>query len=130
MCTAVDYVGHRWSSVNGRATIVLLQDTMARIADFPSPMRSKELLGFLGTTRWIAGFVPDLERPLHTLNKLASKNAHWHWSSAQQTAFDAAKCLCTDKLRTAHLIDWSKGTLVLCTDASDWGMGGALFQRD
>lgn len=126
----VKYLGLWWTrDAKGNVVIRPLPDTIMKIRDFPTPKGAKELLGFLGLARWIARFVPKLERCLSQMNGLVSKKAVWNWSEKCQKAFNEAKELCASYVEN-QVIDWATSLLlVVRTDASDWGVGGALFQR-
>ena len=96
------------------------------IAKMTSPQNIEGLRRFLGVVNFLSKFVPnmsDIAKPLHNLVK---KDVPWNWSKSQQTAFEALKKAITD----APVLTYydPKKELVLENDASQNGLGSAIFQ--
>ncbi len=63
----------------------------------------------------------------HALSSLLKKNANFTWGPEQQKAFDNLK----EKLMTAPVLIFPEyqQEIILCTDASDIGLGGIFMQE-
>jgi hypothetical protein len=99
-----------------------------KVRHYPIPQDKTNVRAFLGLAsyyrRFIKGFT-TIAKPLHNLTR---KNTTFEWKPEHQVAFDALK---------EHLIsvpimtypDFSR-KFILATDASDWGIGAVLSQKD
>jgi len=73
-------------------------------------------------------FLPDLSTILAPLYKLLRKEAQWTWGKEQEGAFKSVKALLTSDRVLAHYDPTRE--LNLACDASPYGMGVVLSQRD
>ena len=87
-----------------------------------------ELRRFLGCINYLAKFLPHLSEVLYPLMNLLRSDVPWTWSTAQQDAFETAKKLVTTTPALAFYDP--KRPLTLENDASEYGIGSALFQDD
>ena len=99
------------------------------ILDFPLPTVSKQLKSFLGTANYLIDFVRDysaISHPLHQLLTDYNKTRRVVWTPESTAAFHEMK-LAISKCTTMHFMS-DIAPITLHTDASDYGVGGYLFQ--
>ena len=72
-------------------------------------------------------FLPNLSEVIQPLNALLHQDVEWTWGPAQQEAFERAKLLVT-RTPTLAFFELNRPTVV-CTDASQYGLGGVLCQE-
>lgn len=94
----------------------------------PVPRNVKELQSFLGLVNYYRRFMPNLSAVLHPLHQLLSAGTSWCWKKEQEDAVAEAKRLLTSAPVLAHYDP--KQELVLACDASPFGLGAVLSQRD
>ena len=75
---------------------------------------------------YLAKFLPNLSDILQPLHMLTKRDVTWTWSESQESAFQSVKQLITNTPVLAYY-DPNK-ELVLENDASEYGLGSALFQ--
>ena len=119
----VTFMGHKVTS-NG-----LHSDPgkVKAINEMPEPTNLSELRHFLGCINYMAKFLPNLSDVLHPLTNLTHKDVCWNWSDSQTNAFNKAKSLVTSS-PVLTFYDPEKD-LTLENDASEYGLGSALFQE-
>eukprot|EP01040_Poterioochromonas_malhamensis_P013058 gene13058-14325_t len=127
--TEVDFVGHVVSSRG----ISMQQGKRKKIVEFPKPMTVKELRSFLGMANYFRSHVKNHSievRPLQNLilGKKGKRDAI-AWTKEAEEAFSRVKDLIRD-CPQLYYIDCEKGDLILETDASDYGIGAYLYQKD
>lgn len=98
------------------------------ITDFPRPRRTKDVRAFLGLTGYYRRFTPEYSKTIEALLELLKKNVKWCWEECQEEAFKATKELYRQNLHLFHPEE--NGTFVLNCDASDYAIGGVLYQRN
>jgi len=100
---------------------------VSAIMNLQAPKNVKQLRQVLGLFRYLAPSLPRLSQQLAPLNRLLRKNVAWEWTPRDDQALTDAKTSLTDAL----LLNAYDPTLPLCirTDASEYGVGGYLFQR-
>ena len=99
------------------------------ILDFPLPTVFKQLKSFLGTANYLRDFVEGystLSQPLHQLLIDCNKTRRVVWTPESTAAFHEMK-LAISKCTTMHFMS-DTAPITLHTDASDYGVGGYLFQ--
>lgn len=94
----------------------------------PRPQDVKSLQSYLGLINFYRKFIPRLSAVLHPLNRLLVPDVPWTWTSSQEEAFSQSKSLLASAETLAHF-DPKKRT-VLVTDASPYGLGAVLAQRE
>ena len=101
-------------------------EKVTAINSMPVPTNVSELRRFIGCVNFLGKFLPNLSKTIEPLTNLLKKDVPYNWSSAQDTAFNDAKKLVT----TAPVLVFydSKKPLTLENDASEFGIGSALFQ--
>jgi hypothetical protein len=124
-------LGHRWSE---GGVVEPNYESIQTIEDMTQPTTGTQMMRFIGLVRWVAEFTKGIARPLSELQKVAKKsNKKIKWNETLNKAFDDAKEACKNYFKTS-LITYTPDEygnyekFKVYTDASDWGMGAALFQ--
>ena len=96
------------------------------IKDWPAPSNLQELKSFLGHVGYHQKFILNYADVTAPLRKLDKKNSKFEWSCEAQEAFELVK----KQLIEAPVLAFPKYHLpfVIDTDASDVGIGAALYQ--
>jgi len=92
------------------------------------PKNTTKLRSFLGLVGYYRQFIKNFSAIAQPLNQLLHKDEPYYWGSKQQQAFEKLK----EKLVTAPVLaypDFSK-RFILATDASYYGFGATLSQKD
>ena len=87
-----------------------------------------ELHSFHGLANYYCRFIEEFLRRVAPLTELFKKGTTWRWSGECQISFDKLK---TKMVRgpVLGLVDMSKKSFVVETDASDFALGGVLTQE-
>ena len=119
-----NYLGH----TVGRGCVKPQEDKVASIRTWPQPTTKRQVRTFLGLVGYYRQFVPrfaTLAAPLHELTG-AKQPTKVQWSPAADTSFRTLRqALCDSPILATP--DFGK-PFVLCTDASDVGVGAVLAQ--
>ena len=121
----IDFVGKVLSEEGLKMSQLKIQSVL----DFPIPVVSKQLKSFLGIVNYFRDFVRNastIVKPLHGLIADYHKAQKIRWSSEAVTAFNTVKSEIS-KCTTMHFLN-DFDPIYLHTDASDYGIGGYLFQ--
>jgi RNase H-like domain found in reverse transcriptase len=100
------------------------------VLDFPKPTVNTQLRSFLGLANYFKDFVPNHSNVVSPLFKMidhsATKQTSLKWTKDGEAAFKNIQQLIADSptLRFIH----PTAPIVLVTDASDYGIGGYLYQ--
>ncbi len=97
------------------------------VRNFPVPNKVENVRLFLEITGYYRQYIKEYARIAQPLTFLLRKGVEFTWGSEQQQAFETLK----DKLSSSPVLifpDYSK-EFILCTDASDIGLGGILMQE-
>ena len=95
--------------------------------DLPPPQNIHELRRFMGMVNQLGKFAPNLSEVTEPLRSLLSKKNIWHWSSAQNRAFQEVKGLLT-KAPVLALYNPNLTTKVTA-DSSSYGLGAVITQQ-
>lgn len=102
-------------------------DHVRAIVEMERPQNKKELLRFLGMTKYVSQYIPNLSTLSTPLRHLTKNNSDWQWFPEHEKSF----CDLKNKLVTAPalaIFDSSK-TVTLQVDASKDGLGACLLQN-
>ncbi len=104
-----------------------VQSKVEVVKAFPEPNTVDEVRSFLGLTGYYKTFIKGYADIAHPLSSLLNKDAQFTWGPAQQNAFDILKI----KLTSSPVLIFPDYTeeFILCTDASDVGLGAVLMQE-
>ena len=116
----VNYLGH----VVSAAGIEPLPERVEALMLAPDPQDVDQVRSFLGKVTFYEKFIPSRVDLLAPLYRLLPRDAPWTWGDEQRSAFKAVKeILCCGPL----LVHYSLALpLVLCVDASPYGVGAVL----
>ncbi|KAK8768579.1 hypothetical protein V5799_014956 [Amblyomma americanum] len=124
MKETVEYLGHVITSKSLQPSLKNIEAVLSA----PKPRDCKTLQSYIGLTNFYRKFIPQLSTVLHQLNNLLSPGTLRPWEPAQEDAFCRSKALLASASTLAHF-DPAKVT-VLVTDASPYGLGAVLAQRE
>ena len=123
----VEYVGRQIS----KDGISMSKKKINSVTDFPQPVVLTQLRSFLGLANYFRDFVPNhsnVVSPLHhMIDHAAKKQSKLVWTAEGEKAYKDIK----DLISKSPLLYFINDTapIVLMTDASDYGVGGYLFQK-
>jgi transposase InsO family protein len=100
---------------------------VAGVAEWPTPTCKKEVQSFLGFTNFYRRFIQDFSHHARPLFDLTKNDVKWHWSTDEQSAFDALKSLIT----SAPILTSPDNTrpFRIEADSSDFATGAVLSQQ-
>ena len=101
-------------------------EKVAAITQMPTPENKAALLRVIGMVNYLSPFCPNLSTAIQPLRTLTQEAVPFIWSEAHDKALTKAKQLISSAPVLAYY-DLHK-PVVLQTDASDYGLGGALLQ--
>ncbi|CAF1164741.1 unnamed protein product [Rotaria magnacalcarata] len=126
--TAIDYLGHTISNQG----IKPLQERIQKILDIPQPVSLNQANAFIGAIGWYRKFIQDYTKiaaPILAVTNLTKNNKFkFKWDSPQRNAFDKLKIAITSEPLFLNYPDVN-APLILATDASDYCIGGVLYQE-
>jgi transposase InsO family protein len=120
----IEYVGHVLDAYGMHFT----QDKLDGVKNFPLPRTPKELRSFIGLVNYFCNHIKnhsEVMRPLRTILP-ADNRKKLIWSAEAVNAFEEAKLAVSNCPKLFFLS--TEGKVVLCTDASDYGLGAYLYQ--
>ena len=120
----VEYLGHKV----GQGFVRPISAKVESINNFPSPSNKKELMRFLGMVGFYRKFCPNFSTVVGPLTNLLQKRAAYEWSELCEDSFKKIKSVLISS-PVLSTPDFSK-QFKLTVDASDIGVGAALFQED
>jgi hypothetical protein len=122
----VEYVGKTISKEGIRMSEKQIQGVM----DFPKPVNNTQLRSFLGFVNYFREHVPNHSNVVHPLHAMvdhsATKQTKILWTPEGHLAFEKIKQLISVSPKLYFIHDTAPITLE--TDASDYGVGGYLYQ--
>jgi hypothetical protein len=122
----IEYVGREISKDGTSMTPEKVQS----VAAFPKPTSNTAMRSFLGLANYMRDFVPNhshIAHPLHAMiDQTKGKKHPLVWNAAGEKAFIDLKTL----ISKCPLLYFANDSdpITLMTDASDYGIGGHLFQ--
>ena len=122
----VEYVGREIS----KEGITMSSKKIRGVTDFPMPRRTTELRSFLGLLNYFRDHVPNHSNDVAPLQKMikhaSTKQTLLQWTDEAADAFYEIK----QRIAESPLLYFIHDTapITLMTDASDYGIGGYLYQ--
>jgi hypothetical protein len=122
----IEYVGKEIC----KQGLTMSEKKIYTVLDFPKPVENTQLRSFIGLVNYFRDFVPNhshIVHPLHSMvDHAAKKRTAVRWTPEGEKAFDDIKDL-VSRCPLLHFVD-DKAPITLMTDASDYGIGGYLYQ--
>ncbi len=120
----VKFLGH----IVGNGQIRPDPTKIAALLDFPEPKCRKELKGLEGMLGWLRKFLPQLSDFLNDFRHLQKEHTAWVWTASERETFAKIKAALKE---IQPLMAIKPGEpFFLSADASAYGLGAALTQRD
>jgi hypothetical protein len=120
---AVSFLGRIVSADGFKAS----KEDLETLKSWPSPTSTKAVESSLGTSRWVADFLPSWKVVARPLYEMARRRDQWTWSKEDEDAFRKAK-ECVAEAVTLAFPDFGEAFQVE-TDASGTGLGAVLSQK-
>jgi hypothetical protein len=121
----IEFVGH---VINGHG-ITFSEEKRAKVMQVSAPLQHRHMKSFLGLANYFRNHIRDHSTLVHPLNALIvqyDKTKFIQWNPEAQEAFEKIKVAIND-CPTLFFMD-SHAPIFLYTDASQYGIGGYLFQ--
>ena len=124
--TQIDYVGRRISADG----LSMSQQKIESVLNFPKPMNLTSLRSLLGLANYFRNFVPFHSNIVEPLQRMITpqgkKKSLIEWTTKSEEAFFLIR-QAISRCPLLHFLD-EISPIELYTDASDYGVGGVLFQ--
>ena len=120
---SIEYLGHVIDAQGLHPSVAKVR----AIKDAPEPKSTSELKSFLGLLNYYAKFLPNISTVLFPLYRLLKKDVSFKWTAEHQEAFAKAKDLLQSSSLLVHFD--TKEEIVVCCDASSYGVGAVLAHR-
>lgn len=98
------------------------------IQNFRKPKSNEEIRSFLGLVTFVGHFISNLATKSEPL-RLMLRDQSIEWGEAQEKAFNLLRLELVENVRTLGFYD-PKDETFLFTDASPWGLGAVLIQKN
>jgi len=120
----VEYVGF----IVGRDGVQPMPDKVSSIMNFKQPTNLHDLRSFLSLASYYRRFIPGFSTRAGPLNELLQKKTPWRWGEAQDESFIGLR----GALASPPVLAYPNFAepYILYTDASTYGLGAVLAQRN
>jgi hypothetical protein len=131
MVDEVDFLGYRLRASDEAVEVMIQDNKIKAVMDWPAPKTISQLRSFLGTANFSRPFIKNfstIAAPLTTATagKFKSKNSEINWGVKEQQSFEVMKKALTSAPSLA--VPDEERPFTLFTDASDFGIGATLCQ--
>ena len=123
LSTKREFLGH----VVSEKGLAMQPSKIEAINEWTACRDVSEVRAFIGLSGYYRRFIKDFSVIAAPLYNLTRKDSEFHWTTECQAAFEELKCRLTSEPILALPSD--EGTYILDTDASDFGLGAVLSQR-
>ncbi|XP_037505852.1 uncharacterized protein K02A2.6-like [Rhipicephalus sanguineus] len=122
--SSVKFLGHKIDAQGVHTT----EEKVKAILEAPKPTDKTSLQAFLGLLAFYDRFLENRATVAAELYGLLEKNTPWKWEKKHQDAFEMLKKMIRSSTILAHYDE--KRPLILSVDASPYGIGAILAQKD
>lgn len=126
--TSIEYVGH---TIDGTG-LSYSPEKVAKVLQFPPPRFAKDLRSFIGLASYFSDKVENMQVeliPLRRIEEEFRKTKNLVWTADGLEQFEKIKKMINDHQKI-FFYSREHGEVYLFTDASDYGIGAYLCQRD
>lgn len=120
----LEYLGYEISKIGIRPGT----EKIKAVSCFPTPTNVHEVRQFIGLASYFRKFIYNFALIGKPLTDLTKKNYPWHWGEEQDKSFNQLKEALTQRPLLTMYNPHKK--TCLHTDASKYGLGGILMQKD
>ena len=122
----LDYLGHVISAKGMKPS----PKKISAVTEWPIPQNVTQLQQFLGFCNFYRRYIPHYSNIAYPLYKLTRKTVEWKWTQKEHAAFMKMKQAMTTTPILQRPRCGSEAEFVISTDASKYGLGGVLLQKD
>ncbi len=120
---SVTYLGHRIDAYGLHPT----DERLRALREIPVPTNQKQLRSFLGAINYYSKFIPQLQTRCAVLHRLLKQGTTWEWNEEYEQTFLQLRNSLASSETLVHYDEHKP--LVICSDASDIGVGAVLMHR-
>ena len=117
------YFGH----IVGKDGIKPNPERITAISNLAAPTNVAELRRCLGMINYLGRFLPSLTQIIKPMTELLKEDTVWTWDHCQEKAFNEVKTLITQSPTLGYY--QPECETIVSADASSYGLGGVLLQR-
>jgi hypothetical protein len=122
----LDYLGHSLSAKG----LAPSSKKVKAVNDWPIPQNLTQVQQFLGFCNFYRRYIPHYSNIAYPLYELTKKNVSFKWSQVEHTAFLKMKQAMTSAQVLRRPYCGKDADFVISTDASKYGVGAVLLQKD
>jgi hypothetical protein len=120
----VKFLGH----VIGEGQVEPDPDKIRALLEAPEPTSRKDLKSFVGALAWNRKYIPNVHDLCAPFRDLMKERTPWRWEETHAEALRAIKNKMKDVLPLMSIRNGEP--MILGTDASSYGLGASLTQKD
>ena len=125
--TNLVYIGHTMLIEGGMIKLKPLKSRVDAILKLDPPKTVKDCRSFCGMVNYLSVFLENLQTKLIPIYQITRKGIPFYWGEEQENAFQGIKKALTSP--PVLVMPNNTGHLVLVSDTSKVGCGGALHQK-